>query len=89
MNSLQNSKITVAMITMNEEKAIAKVISDIQEAVPGSEILVIDSSKDQTPIIAEKNGSSSPQTVSSQRVWTRNGLGLTIRQRRGCGHTRL
>lgn len=48
--------ITVAMITMNEEKAVAKVIGDIQAAVPDAEILVVDSSKDRTPEIAASMG---------------------------------
>lgn len=48
--------ITVAMITMNEEKAITKVIHNIREYVPNAEILVIDSSKDQTPVLAEQLG---------------------------------
>lgn len=56
MNTSQFQKITVAMITMNEEKAIQKVIADIQKTVPGAEILVIDSSQDQTPSIAERMG---------------------------------
>jgi glycosyltransferase involved in cell wall biosynthesis len=41
---------------MNEEKAITKVIGDIQKTVPGAEILIIDSSKDQTPVLAERAG---------------------------------
>lgn len=44
------------MITMNEEGAIAKVVSDIQRVVPDAEILVVDSSKDRTAEIAEKMG---------------------------------
>lgn len=44
------------MITMNEEKAIHKVISDIMIAVPDAEVLVVDSSTDHTPEIAEKLG---------------------------------
>ena len=48
--------LTVAMITMNEEKAVAKVIGDIQQVVPGAEILVIDSSKDSTAEIAASLG---------------------------------
>lgn len=56
MTNDMNEKITVAMITMNEEKAVGKVIGDIQRAVPGAEILVVDSSKDQTPVIAEALG---------------------------------
>jgi glycosyltransferase involved in cell wall biosynthesis len=48
--------LTVAMITMNEEKAVGKVVADIQQAVPGAEILIIDSSRDATPQIAESMG---------------------------------
>lgn len=56
MNTQLNSKITVAMITMNEEKAVGKVIDDIQKAVPGAEVLLVDSSSDRTPQIAESKG---------------------------------
>jgi glycosyltransferase involved in cell wall biosynthesis len=49
-------RITVAMITRNEEKAVAKVIKDIQAAVPGAEILIVDSSADRTAEIAESLG---------------------------------
>ena len=50
--------ITVAMITMNEEKAVEKVIRDLHIVLEGleSEILVVDSSRDLTPIIAESLG---------------------------------
>jgi glycosyltransferase involved in cell wall biosynthesis len=53
---LNAENLTVAMITMNEEKAIAKVISDIRRFVPQAEILVVDSSKDRTAEIAEGLG---------------------------------
>ena len=49
-------KTTVSMITMNEEGAVAKVVRDIQRVVPDAEILIIDSSKDRTPEIAESLG---------------------------------
>src|SRR5665213_1422842 len=51
-------QITVAMITMNEEQAVGKVIADIQAATKGLdvEILVVDSSKDRTPQIAAAAG---------------------------------
>lgn len=49
-------KLTVSMITMNEEGAIAKVVGDIRKAAPDAEILVVDSSKDRTPEIAESLG---------------------------------
>ena len=50
--------LTVAMITLNEEKAVAKVIADIRAALNGAdaEILIVDSSTDQTAVIAAENG---------------------------------
>ena len=50
--------ITVAMITLNEELAVGKVIADIQAATVGLdlEVLVVDSSKDRTPEIATAAG---------------------------------
>ena len=57
MNSDRNhGTLTVAMITRNEEKAIAKVIGDIRRAVPQAEILVVDSSSDRTAEIAKDLG---------------------------------
>ncbi|HEX7420949.1 MAG TPA: glycosyltransferase family 2 protein [Thermoanaerobaculia bacterium] len=49
-------KLTVAMITRNEERAIEKVVRDIHRVVPNAEILVVDSSHDSTADIAEKLG---------------------------------
>ena len=49
-------KLTVSMITMNEEGAVAKVIRDIQRVVPDAEILLVDSSKDRTAEIAQELG---------------------------------
>ncbi|MBY0508149.1 MAG: glycosyltransferase family 2 protein [Bryobacteraceae bacterium] len=50
--------ITVAMITLNEQEAVGKVIAEIQAATAGHdvEILVVDSSKDRTPEIAAAAG---------------------------------
>ena len=50
--------ISVAMITMNEEKAVARVIEDICDALQGRdyEIVVVDSSRDATPNIAAGQG---------------------------------
>ena len=53
---LNKENLTVAMITRNEQKAIAKVITDIQHAVPHAEVLVVDSSSDRTAEIAESLG---------------------------------
>ena len=49
-------KLTVSMITMNEEGAIAKVVHDIRRVAPGAEILLVDSSKDRTAEIATELG---------------------------------
>lgn len=49
-------KLTVSMITMNEEGAVAKVVGDIRDVVPDAEILLVDSSKDRTAEIAEELG---------------------------------
>lgn len=51
-----DDKITVAMITLNEEGAIARVIGDIRTFVPNAEILIIDSSDDDTAAIAQRLG---------------------------------
>jgi glycosyltransferase involved in cell wall biosynthesis len=46
------------MIAMNEEAAVAKVIAEIRKELGGAdaEILIVDSSSDRTPAIAETNG---------------------------------
>src|SRR5687767_9708168 len=49
-------KLTVSMITMNEEGAVAKVVADIWRVAPDAEILLVDSSKDRTAEIAESLG---------------------------------
>ena len=49
-------KLTVSMITMNEEKAVAKVIADIRRVAPDAEVLLVDSSKDRTAEIAQELG---------------------------------
>ena len=46
------SDVSVVMITLNEEGAIAKVIGDAQAHLPGAEVIVIDGSSDATPEIA-------------------------------------
>lgn len=49
-------KLTVSMITMNEERAVAKVVEDIRRVAPDAEVLLVDSSKDRTAEIAEGLG---------------------------------
>ncbi|MGA2183335.1 MAG: glycosyltransferase family 2 protein [Bryobacteraceae bacterium] len=50
--------ITVAMITLNEEQAVGKVIDEIRAALGSAdaEILIVDSSSDRTPAVAEEKG---------------------------------
>ena len=50
--------ISVAMITMNEEQAVARVINDIRAALEDREheIVIVDSSRDSTAEIAERMG---------------------------------
>ena len=40
--TLGGADISVVMITMNEERAVAKVIGDIQASLPGAEIVIVD-----------------------------------------------
>jgi len=49
-------KLTVSMITLNEERAVAKVVEDIRRVVPDAEIFLVDSSKDRTAEIAQQLG---------------------------------
>ena len=49
-------KVTVSMITLNEERAVAKVVEDIRRVVPGAEIFLVDSSSDRTAEIAQQLG---------------------------------
>jgi glycosyltransferase involved in cell wall biosynthesis len=49
-------QVTVSMISMNEEKAVAKVVEEIRRHAPQAEILLVDSSKDRTPEIARSLG---------------------------------
>lgn len=48
--------LTVGMISMNEEGAVGRVIDDIRAHAPGAEVLLVDSSKDRTPEIAQERG---------------------------------
>jgi glycosyltransferase involved in cell wall biosynthesis len=48
--------VTVVMISKDEEGSIAKVLGDVRRDLPGAEILLVDSSADSTPKIAEEHG---------------------------------
>src|SRR5213593_1421773 len=49
-------KLTVSMITLNEEGAVAKVVEDIRRVVPDAEIFLVDSSTDRTAEVAQQLG---------------------------------
>lgn len=55
MNNI-DEKISVVMITLNEEKSIRKVVTDINKIGPQIEILIVDSSTDKTAKIASELG---------------------------------
>jgi glycosyltransferase involved in cell wall biosynthesis len=50
------SELSVVMISRNEEKAIAKVITEIQSVLPGSRVVVVDGSTDRTAELARRHG---------------------------------
>jgi len=49
-------KLTISMITLNEERAVAKVVNDIRRVAPDAEIFLVDSSRDRTAEIATEMG---------------------------------
>jgi glycosyltransferase involved in cell wall biosynthesis len=49
-------KLTVSMITLNEERAVGKVVEDIRRVAHGAEIFLVDSSSDRTAEIARQLG---------------------------------
>ena len=51
-------KVSVVMISMNEEKSVASIIKEIKSIVSEAEILIVDSSSDRTAEIAEANGAT-------------------------------
>jgi len=71
--------ISVAMITMNEEKAVASVIGEIREALGTNayEIVIVDSSKDRTAEIAERLGARVVRQFPPQGYGRAMGRALT------------
>ncbi len=47
---------TIGMLSMNEEESVEKMIEDIRAIAPDAKVLLVDSSRDRTPEIAEKLG---------------------------------
>ena len=68
------ARLSVVMITMNEEGAVGQVIQEIREVVPAAEIIIVDSSRDKTPEIAKGMG------VEVIRQFPPRGYGLAMEQ---------
>ncbi|HLK19431.1 MAG TPA: glycosyltransferase family 2 protein, partial [Bryobacteraceae bacterium] len=75
--------ISVAMITMNEEKAVASVIADIRTALEDREheIVIVDSSRDRTAEIAEQLGARVVRQFPPQGYG--NAMARVLRECRG------
>lgn len=56
MNEQRFDDVALVIITRNEEKAIAKVLTDAARYLPGARMYVIDDSDDRTPEIAREAG---------------------------------
>lgn len=75
--------ISVAMITMNEEKAVASVIADIRAALEDREheIVIVDSSRDKTAEIAQRLGARVVRQFPPQGYG--NAMARVLRECRG------
>jgi len=71
------SDVAVVMITLNEEKAIAKVITDVFSSLPGAEVIIVDGSSDATPeiaaglgarVIREPGGGAAPALLAALKA---------------------
>ncbi|HTR39790.1 MAG TPA: glycosyltransferase family 2 protein [Bryobacteraceae bacterium] len=75
--------ISVAMISMNEERAIGRVMEDIHRALAGRkyEVVIVDSSRDATPEIAERMGARVIRQFPPQGYG--RAMGRVLRESRG------
>ena len=75
--------ISVAMITMNEERAVEKVMADIHAALGNRphEIVIVDSSRDHTPEIALRLGARVIRQFPPQGYG--RAMGRVLREARG------
>ena len=74
-------RITIAMITMNEETAVGTVIKNIKTIAPEAEIIIVDSSQDNTADIAEKSGATVIRQLPPQGYGPAMELALRTGQR--------
>ena len=62
---ITDESISIAMITLNEEGAVAKVVKDISNLYPHAEVVIVDSSTDRTAEIACRAWLQGSQTIST------------------------
>lgn len=74
-------RVCVAMLTMNEAGAAEEVIADVRRTVPEAEIVVVDSSDDATPRIAEAMGARVLRQYPSRGY--NAAMALLLREARG------
>ncbi len=48
--------LTVGMLTLNEKESVERMIDDIRAVAPDAKILIVDSSSDETPVLARAKG---------------------------------
>lgn len=48
--------LTIGMLTLNETESVERMIDDIKAAAPDAQLLLVDSSSDETPELAKKKG---------------------------------
>ncbi|HSX57850.1 MAG TPA: glycosyltransferase family 2 protein [Candidatus Saccharimonadales bacterium] len=59
-------QVSVVMITKNEEASVKKVINDIKKDAPGAEIIIVDSSNDDTPKLGQEAGANVIRQIPPQ-----------------------
>jgi glycosyltransferase involved in cell wall biosynthesis len=69
------------MISLNEEKAIARMVNDIRRVVPAAEIVIVDSSSDRTAEIATELGCVVVKQVPPKGYGPAMGKALTTASR--------
>lgn len=69
-------KVSVVMISMNEEDAVGRVVDGIKLVIPYAEILIIDSSCDKTAEVAEAHGAKVIKQIPPKGYGPAMGLAL-------------
>ncbi len=69
-------KISVVMISMNEENSVGNVVDGIKLVVPDAEILIVDSSQDKTAEVAEACGAKVIKQIPPKGYGPAMGLAL-------------